>query len=133
MYVCFDQMPQLLAVKAFCHIFERYLCLVQSCVQIVLLVENVGNTAGHSGCKILASASEYGNPATGHVFTAVIAHALADSGRTGVADAEALAGNAVDVGFTGGRTVKCNVAGDDVFFSDKFRILRRKYRQLSAG
>jgi hypothetical protein len=53
--------------------------------------------------------------AAGHVFAAVVADALDDGGHAGVADGEALAGHAADVGLAGGGAVEGDVADDDVF------------------
>ena len=72
-------------------------------------------------------------PAAGHIFTAVVADAFDDGVDAAVADTEPFAGRAVDVGFTGGRSIKGDVADDDVVFCRENRFPRRRYDDLAAG
>ena len=58
--------------------------------------------------------AEHDDAAAGHVLAAVVADALDDRGRAGVADAEPLADHAADERLAGGRAVEDHVAGDDV-------------------
>ena len=51
--------------------------------------------------------------AAGHVFAAVVARALDDRDGAGVADREALAGDAAEVAFARDRAVEHRVADDD--------------------
>jgi hypothetical protein len=57
--------------------------------------------------------------AAGHVFAAVVADGFDDGVHAAVADAEALAGHAADVGLAAGRAVERHVADDDVLLRHK--------------
>ena len=56
----------------------------------------------------------------------MVAHALDDRGRAGVAHAEPLADLAADVGLTARGAVERDVAGDDVVLGDERRVAVRE-------
>src|SRR5580704_627183 len=97
------------------------------------LVEHVGNAAGHAGRKIAASLTNYDDDAAGHVLAAVIADALDDSDRPGVAHAEPLAGYPAEVAFSCDCAVEHGVADDDrLLWLQLLRLLRRVDHDLSS-
>ena len=87
--------------------------------EISALVENVGHAATHAGGKISAAGSEHQDQAPGHVFAAVVADAFDHSGRSGVANRKALAGDSVEKRFAAGRAVEGNVANQNIFSGAK--------------
>ena len=115
------------------HGFETDGLFVHPLVEIPVLVQHVGDAAGHTGCKVLARLAEDDDGAAGHILAAVVAHALDNGGGAGVADAEALAGHAADKGLAAGGTVQGHVAGDDVLFGFVEDALRRADDDLAAG
>ena len=80
-----------------------------------------------------ARRAEHDDPAAGHVFAAVIAHGLDDGVDAAVADAEALARHAADVGLAAGGPVEGDVADDDVLLRDERAARRRIDDDLAAG
>ena len=80
----------------------------------VVEVEDVGHSPGHAGGEVAPGRPEDEDGATGHVLAAVVADALDDRGRAGVADAEALADQAAQEELAGRGAVADDVAGDDV-------------------
>ncbi len=66
--------------------------------EVAAPVENVGDTAAHSGGEISSGRGRATHRALGHEPAAAIADAF-DDGGSGVADCEALAGHAVEEGF----------------------------------
>ena len=85
-------------------------------VEQLMLVEDVGDAAAHSGGEVSAGASDDDHRAAGHVLAGMIADAFDDGHGAAVADGESLADQAVDKHFAGRGAVKERVAGDDVFF-----------------
>ena len=63
---------------------------------------------------ITSRAAEHDDGAAGHVFAAVVAGALDDRGRAGIAHAEALAGDAPEIRLAVDGAVHHRVADDDV-------------------
>ena len=68
---------------------------------------------------------EHHHAAAGHVLAAVIADALDDRGRAGVAHAEALADHTADERFARRGAVQHDVAGDDVVLGGERRVAVR--------
>ena len=71
--------------------------------------------------------------AVGHVLAAVVAHAFNHGGCAGVADGEALAGDAVEEGFAAGCAVEHDVADQDAFLGQEAGGLGRIGDDASAG
>ena len=101
--------------------------------EITCLVEDIGNTTGHTGAEVAAGRAEVDHHAASHVFEGVVTDTFDDGFDTRVADAEALTGHACDVGFTLGRAVEADVTRDDVFVRDEWRFLRRMDDDLRTG
>ena len=59
--------------------------------RLLLEVEHERDAAGHAGREVAAGRPEHDDAAAGHVLAAVVAHALDDRVRAGVAHAEPLA------------------------------------------
>ena len=100
------------------------------------LVVDVGDAAGHAGREVHADRADDDGDAAGHVFAAVVTDTFRDQSRARVADAEALACEAVDVDRAGGGAVGDDVAGNDVVFRPEgrsFRRFRGAYRNHAAG
>src|SRR5262249_13603565 len=90
-------------------------------------------TAGHAGAEVHAAAAEHDDDAAGHVFAAVVADALDDGERAGVAHAEAFAGAAGRVEFAAGRAVQARIADDDGRVLIVAGVLRRAHDDAAAG
>ena len=63
----------------------------------------------------------------------MVADALDDGDRAGVAHAEALAGDAAEEGLAAGGAVEDHVAGDDVVLGDERRVVGRADDDAAAG
>jgi hypothetical protein len=55
---------------------------------------HIGDAARHAGREVAAGLAEHDDDAAGHVFAAVVAHALDHRDRAGIAHREPLAGDA---------------------------------------
>ena len=86
---------------------------LQSLLEAAVLVEHIGDAAGHAGREIASGLAEHDDDAAGHVFAAVVAGALDHDGRAGIAHREPLAGDAAEVALAGDRAVEHGVADDD--------------------
>ena len=75
-------------------------------------VVQVGPAAGHPRPEVGADGAEYDDDPAGHVFAAVLAEALDDRLRAGVAHGEPHPGPADEVQPAAGRAVQAGVAGD---------------------
>ncbi len=90
--------------------------LVDPLVEVPVLIQHIGDAAGHTGREVLAGLAQNHHRAAGHVLAAVVANALHNGGGTAVAHGEALTGHAGDERLAAGSTVQGHVAGDDVLF-----------------
>jgi len=117
--VLLDQFLQLGNIGIRLHRFQLNHIGVAAATEIALLVEHVGDTATHARRKVAASVTENHNPATGHVFTAVIADALNYRAGAGVAHAETLCRNTAEEGFTTGGAIHHHIADQDVLLGGK--------------
>src|ERR1700733_4100089 len=81
--------------------------------EIVRLVEHVGEAAGEAGAEVDPSAAQNQDHSAGHVLAAMIAGALDDRDRAGVAHPEALAGLAGREQLAAGGAVQAGIAHDD--------------------
>src|SRR6185437_14800413 len=77
-------------------------------------VVDVGHPAAHAGGEVAAGIAQHHDHAAGHVFAAVVAEALHHRHGAGVADREALAGYALEIGFARDGAIEHRVADDDV-------------------
>ena len=101
--------------------------------EVALIVEDECATATHAGGEVAAGGAEHDDGAVGHVFAAVVADAFNDGCCAGVADGEALAGDAVEEDFAAGSAVENDVADEDAFFGQEEGSLRRVGDDASAG
>ena len=76
--------------------------------------QHEGEPARHAGREVAPGRAEHDHHAAGHVLAAVVADALDDRGRAGVADREPLADPAAQVQLAAGRSIEDGVAGDDL-------------------
>src|SRR6202042_3814248 len=80
----------------------------------------------HARSEVAPGLTDDHDDAAGHIFTAMIAGALDDRDRAGIAHPEALTRHAAEVAFAGGRAIKYGVADDDRGFRRQLcRLLRR--------
>ena len=96
-----------------------------------VLVEDVRDAAAHAGGEVAAGRAEHDDDAAGHVLAAVVADALDDGRRAGVAHGEALAGEAAEERPARGRAVEDRVADDHVLLGAE-RARRRGGRTAST-
>ncbi len=101
--------------------------------EVALIVVDVGDAAAHAGGEVAAGGAENDDEAVGHVFAAVVAHAFDDGGCAGVADGEALAGDAVEEDFAAGCAVEDDVADEDAFLGQEAGGLGRIGDDAAAG
>src|ERR1019366_9291762 len=94
--------------------------------KITPLAQHIGEPAGHARREIAAGGAQHDDDAAGHIFAAVIADALDDRYRTGVAHGETRAGHAAEIAFAGDGAVKHGVADDD-------RLMRRDFLGVARG
>jgi hypothetical protein len=80
------------------------------------LIENVGHPARHPGGEVPSGLAQDHDPASGHVFAAMIADALDHGVNTAVANAEAFTRDSVNIGFAAGGSVEGDVADDYILF-----------------
>src|SRR5690606_7156012 len=93
---------------------EVDLSRVAAVAERAVLVVDVGDAARHAGREVAPGAAEHRDDAAGHVFAAMVAGAFDHGDRARIADCEALARDAVEVGFAGDGAVEHVVAHDDV-------------------
>ena len=88
--------------------------MLQRVGEVVVLVEHVGDAAGHAGGEVAAGGAEHDDAAAGHVLAAVVADGFDHGVHAAVAHREALAGHAAEEGLARGGAVEGDVADDDV-------------------
>ena len=81
--------------------------------EVAVLVEHIGDAARHAGREVAARRPEHDHDAARHVFAAMVARALDDRDRAGVAHREALARDAAEVALARDGAVEHRVADDD--------------------
>ena len=96
-------------------------------------VEHVGDAAGHARAEVAAGRAQHDDPATRHVFAAVVADTLHDRGRAGVAHGEPLPHHPAEERLAARRAVQQHVARDDVVLGGEGRALRRLYDDATTG
>src|SRR6185312_9053648 len=96
-------------------------------------IVDVGDAAGHAGREVAPGLPEHRHHAAGHVFAAVVAHALDDGHGARVAHGETLAGHALEVGLAGDGAVEHGVADDDVLGRLARRLRRLAHDHAAAG
>src|SRR5690606_451304 len=94
---------------------------------------DVGDAAGHAGAEVAPDAAEDHRETARHVFERVVADALHDRGRAGVAHEEALPHEAADEDAPARRAVADDVAGDDVLLRGVDAEAVRADDDLAAG
>src|SRR6516162_5556300 len=100
--------------------------------EVAGLVQHIGDAAGHAGREVAPGLPEHHDDAAGHVFAAMIARALDDGDRAGVAHGETLAGDAAEIAFARDRAVQHGVADDDALFRHDAAVARRLDDDLAA-
>ncbi len=100
--------------------------------EIARLIQHVSHAARHAGCEVAAGFAEHDDDAAGHVFAAVVAHALDHRDGARVAHRETLAGNAAEVALAGRCAVKHGVSDDDRVLGDDVGVFRRPHDDASA-
>ena len=101
--------------------------------EVALIVVDVGDAAAHAGGEVAAGGTEDDDEAVGHVLAAVVADAFNNGGGAGVADGEALAGDAVEISFAAGCAVEDDVADEDAFLRQEAGGLGRIGDDAAAG
>ncbi|GKT57393.1 conserved hypothetical protein [Colletotrichum tofieldiae] len=82
--------------------------------EVLVDVEDVGNTTGHTGSEVAAGAAQNDDTAASHILAAVVTDTLNDSRGSGVTDGEPLRSNTAEEASTLGGTVQADVANNDV-------------------
>ncbi|GJD02058.1 hypothetical protein ColKHC_10883 [Colletotrichum higginsianum] len=82
--------------------------------EVLVDIEDVGNTTRHAGSEVATSAAQNDDTTASHVLTAVVTNALDDSRGTRVADGESLGSNTAEEHCTLGGTVQTDVTDNDI-------------------
>src|SRR5262249_29606849 len=85
----------------------------------VVGIEHVSDAAAHAGSEVATRGAEDHNSAARHVLAAMVADAFDYGVGPAVADSETFGGPPAEEGFAASRTIKRDIADDDVVFSDK--------------
>ena len=101
-------------------------------VEVVVLVPYVGNTSRHTCREVTSRLTEYDDPSTCHILTAMVTSTLQDGNGSRVTDTETLSDLTIDIHLTGGGTIESCVAGNDIFLSGKVRTGRRQDGDTSS-
>ena len=107
--------------------------MLQRSAKRAVLVEHIGDAARHAGGEVAAGLAEDDDDAAGHVFAAMVAGALDDGDGAGVADGEALAGDAAEVALAGDGAVEHGVADDDRLLRHDAGVRGRADDDAAAG
>ena len=83
-------------------------------VEVTVLVEDIGDTCGHSGGEVPTAPAEHDDTTSGHVLTAMVSGTLRYGHGTAVPHTEPLTDGTRGVELSGCRTVHQGVTGDDV-------------------
>src|ERR1700694_510529 len=103
---CRRKLPlQFRLIDLFQHGLERHHRKIAPPRERAVVVVDESDAAAHSRCKIAPGSAENHHRAAGHVLAAMVSCSLDDRGRTGVAYAKTLAGDAAEVCFALDRTV----------------------------
>ena len=70
---------------------------VAAAAETAVFIEHIGDAARHPGGEVAAGVAEHNHDAAGHVLAAMVARALDHRDRPGVANGEALAGDAAEI------------------------------------
>ena len=101
--------------------------------EVPIDIQYVGETTREARTKIYATAPQYNDNASGHIFAAVIAAALDNGQRPGIAHCESLAGLSSGKKLATRRTIKAGIADDDSVFGFVKRVFRRPDNDLPSG
>ena len=107
--------------------------LVQPGVEIMLLVQDIHDAAGHARREVFPGIAENHDPSAGHILAAVVADAFHHGAGAGVSHTEALSRHAGDEGLARSRAVQGDIPDDDVFIRPERAPFWRIKHQLSAG
>src|SRR5690606_26480038 len=113
------------------HGFQAHHGRIAAALEAAVGVPDVGHAARHACREVAAGLAQHHHGAAGHVFAAVIPHAFHDRGGARIAHGEAFAGHAVEIGFTGQRTVQHGIAGDDVIGPEAAEVVRRAHDEAA--
>ena len=113
--------------------FQFHHTRITTFFELLVFIDNVGDSAAHACSKISSGRSEYHHPSAGHVFTTVISNSLYNGVGSAVADGETLSGDSPEKCFSGGGAIKNGVSNQDVFFRFEGRLLRGINDQSSAA
>lgn len=106
---------------------------VAACRKVTLLVHDPGHSSRHSRREIAPCRTQDNDLAPRHVFAAVVPDRLDNRRNPAVSDAEPLTCDAANERLACCRTVKRNVANDDVLFGHEGRTRRWNHDDLPAG
>ena len=131
---CHRKLPlQFRLIDLFQHGLERHHRKIAPPRERAVVVVDESDAAAHSRCKIAPGSAENHHRAAGHVLAAMVSCSLDDRGRTGVAYAKTLAGDAAEVCFALDRTVHHGVADHDVVLRPRRRLGVGIHHDAAAG
>jgi len=107
--------------------------LVDLLFEVLVNVEHVGNTSGHTGSEVATSRSENENTTASHVLASVVTDTLNNGCSTGVTHTETLSSNTAEEASTLGSTVQADVTNQNVLLSTVNSSARRVDDQATTG
>ena len=132
-YMFFDHTFQFRYIELRCYFFDINHLFVDFCIKITVHIQNVGNTATHTCCKVLSGLAKNCNPSTSHIFASMITDPFYNCCCSGVTDTETFACHTIDIGFSACCTIKRYVTNNNIFISFKFHTSRRINDQFTTG
>ena len=87
-----------------------------------LIIQHVGNAAGHARAEVAAGRAQHGNSTASHVLATVIPRSFDDCRCTRIANTKALTSDATEICFARDGTVHHGVADDDIFQRITFEV-----------
>ena len=105
-----NHFPKFLDVLRVLQGLHRHQVLVHPAVEVVVPVQDIDHPAAHPGGKVPAGGADDRHPPAGHIFTAVVPHALHHRQGTGVAHAEPFPGGAPKESLSSGGAIEGHVA-----------------------
>src|SRR6056297_2584566 len=94
------------------HLLNIHRGRVTAPAEAVVVIEYIGQTAGHARGKIAPGTPQADNPTGGHIFTAMVTGSFNHRRHAGVTDTKPLSGTSGQKSLTSGRAIKHGVAND---------------------
>src|SRR4029079_5168734 len=111
---------------------EVHTGVIALALQLPVWVPDVRNAAGHARSEIASDTANADDDAAGHIFAAVITHALDHCDRSGVTNGKAFSGDSGKVSLALDCAVEAGIPYDDIFMRLPPSGLRWTHDQAAA-